>query len=132
MNFINRHRCMKRMPWPPALHPGVVVPRVIERPDDGGRLRRCFGMERKRVCLINAVIVVTRYHVELVGVPRLHLGYKALPDSRTMQGLHRMSGFIPPVKVPRNVDGFGVRCPNSKFRASRSVLFDRMRTQFFE
>src|SRR5262245_26805564 len=82
VDFINRYRRIQGASAAAFLHPLLIPPFVVEIPNDRTRARRRFGMKSKRVCFVDAVIMVTGYHMVFVNVPLSYVGNKSLPDSR--------------------------------------------------
>src|SRR5262249_37053770 len=129
MHLVNRHRRLQRLLFAAARHPIAITPFIREVPDDGGRLWRSFGMEGKRVCFVNAVIVVTRYHMELVGFSLTGMWDKNFPYTGISDWVHRMAGLVPAVKTTGQKHALRIRSPHRKVRTGHVVDDATLRAQ---
>src|SRR2546427_12405284 len=119
------------MPARTGMHPVIVMPFVIQRPNNGRGMRRIFRMKSERVGFIDAVIVVTRYNVILVGVPLLHLWDELFPDARTSPRMHRMTPVVPTIETARYVHALRIGRPNGEVGTGLPVDDTRECTKVF-
>ncbi len=66
MDFVDCLRCAQGVAGGALLHPVVVVPLVVEIPDDRGGARRFLVQQAERVGFVDAVSVAVRFDVEFV------------------------------------------------------------------
>ena len=64
------------------LHPVIVVPLVVEIPDDRGGARRFLVQQAERVGLVDAVSMAIRFDVEFIEGALGYAGDEAFPDAR--------------------------------------------------
>ena len=98
MDFIDCNRRMYRISLCARRHPVLVMPFVIEIPNDRCGSRRRLGMKRKRVRLIYLIAVVTRYDMVLVRIAMPNGGNKSFPNSRLAAGIQLQARLIPVVE----------------------------------
>ena len=82
MHFVDRLRRTQRVAGRTPLHPLVVVPLVVEIPDDRGGAGRLFMQQAERVGFIDVVAVALRFDVKLVERAFGDTGDEAFPDAR--------------------------------------------------
>src|SRR5258705_11870224 len=78
-------------------------------------------MEGERVCFVNAVIVVTRYHMELVGFPLTNMWYKNFPYTGISHRVYGMARLVPAVKTSCQIHALRVRSPHREVRSGDAV-----------
>src|SRR2546426_9977905 len=117
MQFVNRHRGMKRIAVAARRHPGLIIPFVSQIPDLGSGMRRSLRMKRERIGLIDLVPVVARYHMVFVCIALSNPGNKCLPDARLAPWLELMAGLVPAVEPPHDIHLLRVGCPHSEIGA---------------
>src|SRR2546422_5312638 len=126
MQFVNRHRGMKRIAVAARRHPGLIIPFVSQIPDLGSGMRRSLRMKRERIGLIDLVSVVARYHMVFVCIALSNAGNKSLPDSRLAPRMDLMAGLVPVVEGSHHIDLLRVRRPHGEVRARGAVNGARM------
>ena len=72
---------MQRIPFMPVFHPGVILPRVFEVPDDRRRFRRNFVKEGKRIGLIDLIVAGSCSDMKLIERPFTNAREKSFPNS---------------------------------------------------
>ena len=102
MHLVDRDWRVEGAPGAARGHPLSVLPFVVQVPDDGCRLRRSFGQESERVCLVDRVAAVARHNPVLVALPVFGARDRGRPDSGSFGRGQRVRAGIPPVEVPDN------------------------------
>jgi hypothetical protein len=118
VQFVDGHRRIQRILRRTPGHPFAVAPRVVERPDAGGRGRRQLGAEGEGVGLVDLVVAMARADAVLVGLPRRRVAGEALPDAQLAARFEQVDLARPAVPVADHADGVGVRRPDREVRAS--------------
>src|SRR5262249_21604512 len=104
-----------------AGQPAVVVPGVVQRPDDGGGLGRHLPPEGRGGGLVHAGAVVAGDDVVLVVGPPADARDEAFPDARVGARLQRLLGRGPAVEVAHDVDLLGAGGPYGEVGAGDAV-----------
>src|SRR2546425_9773858 len=68
VDFVDRDRRVKRIVAATLRHPRLVVPLVSEIPNNRSGVRWSLRVKRKRIGLVDLIMVVTRYHMVLVDI----------------------------------------------------------------
>ena len=97
-------RCRQRVALAPLGHPVLIVPGIVEVPDDGRGARRHFMVEGERVHLVNAIALVVRDDVILVGGAVTDARDEAGPDAGGGLRMQRMAVLAPAVEVAHDED----------------------------
>ena len=105
----------------PCRHPVLVVPLIIEIPDDRSRMGWRLGMKCKWVRFVDFIAVVTRYHMVFVGIAMPNMWNKALPDARLAARIQLVAGLVPTVKRAHNINLFRIRRPYGEVGAFGSI-----------
>src|SRR5690349_4710220 len=85
-------------------------------------------MEGKRVGFVDAVIVVTRYYMELVGLSLTDSWDKHIPYTGISHRVHRMARLVPAVKIPRQKHAFRIGSPDGEVCSGHAVHNAALRT----
>src|SRR5450631_2228250 len=131
VHFVNRLRRAKRVAGGALLHPVVVVPLVVEVPDDGGGARRFLVQQAERVGLIDVVPVALRFDVEFVERAFSYSSDEALPDARGAAGGETVGLGVPLVETAN--DGYGARIggPYAEHRAGLAIVGEEVGSHLF-
>src|SRR6266540_5298147 len=110
-------------------HPIEIAPLVVHVPYDGGRQRRVFGVERKRVSLVCRIPVVARDDVVLIMGSFPNPPEKPFPDSGSAVQMQEMLRFGPSVEVAHHRNLLGVRCPHGEMGSLHAIQNSGMSPQ---
>ena len=105
---------------PPLRHPAVVLPVVVQVPDDRRRPRRQLGAEGEGIGLVDLVAVVSGNDVVLVSRADRRHRAATLPRCPNAVVLQRMAGFRPAVEIAHHRHPLGVGGPNGKIGGRRA------------
>src|SRR3954470_2063133 len=108
MDFVDRDRGIQRVAAGARCHPLLILPFIIQVPDDRSGTRRRLRVKSERVGLIHLISVVTRYHVVFISVTGTDIRDETFPDSGGPAGLQLMACVVPPVKGTLHGDSLSV------------------------
>jgi hypothetical protein len=126
MDFVDRNRRRQGVAVAAFGHPFLVVPGIIEVPDEGGGARRDLMEEGERVHLVHTIAVVVRYDVILVGGAVADAWDEAGPDAGGALGVQRVLVLAPAVEIAHDEHAGRRGCPDREVRARDSVDGVRM------
>ncbi len=129
MDFVDRHRRFERIPRAAGRHPLLVVPGVVEIPDDRRRGRRRLGVRGERVGLVEPRFRAARAQVVLVLRPRGHAGDEPFPHARGSVRREAVLARLPGVEVADDLHFFGIRRPDGEQDAVHSLLRGQVRAK---
>ena len=132
MHFVDGDGRVELVALVAGAHPLVVVPFVIEVPDDRRRARRNFVVEAVRVGLVHLVHVIARTDVVLVHRALAQPGEEGLPDARAFPRRHGVRVGIPAVEVADHRDALGIGRPHREVGARLAVEFGQVRAKLLE
>ncbi len=108
----------------------MVLPFVIQIPDNGGRFGRGFVHEGVRVGFIHPVHVVAGLDVVFVDASFAYSGNETLPDARVATRPQGVGGLVPAVKVADDGYPFRVRRPDRKIGSFHPFACQEVCSQF--
>ena len=126
MHLVDRHRRPGHDALPPRRHPLVVLPLVVEIPDDRGLTGRLLGAEADRVRLVDPIAPMPRHDVVLVSRPPVHVRQKPGPDSGGADRRQDVAILVPLVEVAHHAHPLGARGPDREAGPRASVDDVRM------
>ena len=98
-------------------HPFMVVPRVVEIPDDRSGFWRHFVEYRQRVSFIDSVTVEPRDDAIFVKSPLAHVGKKPFPYAGLALGYKGVAILMPLIEITHDENLLGIRRPNGEIGA---------------
>src|SRR3990172_1023721 len=131
MHLVDRHRLVEAVPLPARGHPFLVVPLIIEVPDDGGELRRDLIENRERIGLIHAVAVEARADVVLVKGPFADGRDETFPNAGLSSRMETVTALVPFIEFADDAYKIGVRRPHRKIRTRVTVLLHQAGAELF-
>ncbi|MPM58991.1 hypothetical protein SDC9_105828 [bioreactor metagenome] len=120
MHLVDAHRRAPQLGLRAVLHPTLVVPRVVVDRDDGGGVRRAFGLAGHRVGLL-VPLAVGAEDAELVQRALAGPLDEGPPAPGAGDHLHRVGTRLPVVPVTDDVHFLRVRCPDGEPRAAQGA-----------
>src|SRR5215831_16846262 len=109
VHFVNRDRSIQAVAIRAGRHPFLVMPLVVEIPDDRCRVRRYFTVKCEGVGLVGPIPVVTGFHMILIGIPMADIRNEAFPDAGLAPWVEVMAGSIPSIKRSDHGHSIGIR-----------------------
>ena len=84
MEFINGKRGIKVVAFVAVGHPVLIVPGIIQAPDDRSAARKDLAIEREGVALIVTVAVLVGLDKKFIKGAFAHTGNEAFPNAGTI------------------------------------------------
>src|SRR5215475_10436927 len=81
VHFVNRDRSSQTITIRAGRHPFLVMPLIVEIPDDGCCVRRYFAMNCEGVGFVRPIPLVTGFHMILIGITLADIRNEAFPDT---------------------------------------------------
>src|SRR5437764_10626267 len=128
MNFSNRLSSGQRVPLVALLHPVIVVPFVVEVPDDGCGARRFFIPDREGIGFVDTIPMAIRIDVEFVQRAVLCAGHKSLPHAGGCSWLQTIGLRIPAIKATHNRYAARIGGPDAEHRSGLAITGREMRS----
>jgi len=121
VHFVDRHRFVQALAIPPLGHPRLIVPLIIQVPNDRGELGRDLVEDGVGVGLVDRVTIEARTDVILVERALADVRNEAFPDARGTLGLQTVTSFLPAVELANDTDVIGVGRPHREVGAIVAV-----------
>ena len=114
-----------------VVHPVLILPLVLQVPDDRGGIGRNFPEQCKGVAFLK-VAAILGVNMVLVQFSPADARDEAFPNPRTVPtGRKRMAVPVPVIEIPYDGNGLCIGRPNGEIDAPLAVHFDDVATQFF-
>ena len=129
MQLVDRDRRGRGLTGTAALHPGGVLPAVVQVGDHGCGLGRQLARERQRVGLVDLIVALAGTDAKLVPGARDDAGHEAGPDPAAAAGQGRLALPAPVVLIADHGDRFRVGGPDREPGARLAVFTRGVRAQ---
>src|SRR5512135_2418246 len=132
MHLVDRHGLGETLVLATLRHPLLVVPSIVEIPNDRCEFRWNLVEDRKGIALVDPIAVEARADMVFVKRPFADVGKTAFPNAGLALGMEQMPALLPAVKLADDAHMIGVGRPNRKVRPGFPLLLHDMGSELFE
>ncbi len=131
MHFVDRHGRSQRLARFALRHPSIVIPGIVQIPDDRCRLRRNLVEDGKRIRFLHPMAHGAGMDEIFVERAFVDTGNKTFPDPRISARMKPIALLVPMVKSAGHENLLGIGRPDGEIGSLDSFADEPVRTKFF-